>query len=159
MEMTSGRRLAQIGVIAVCAAALAACGTSSRSYNVSGAPGGASAACSSLVTKAPQKLGGHERNDSDQKGTAVWGDGDVILRCGNISDVPESASCTSVKGVDWVVNAKKTHDGVKTVLSYGRSPAAEVTMSERIKDKDAVVSELSGIVSGLAKQKACTKRG
>jgi hypothetical protein len=159
MEMTSGRRLAQVGVIAVCAAALAACGTSSRSYNVSGAPGGASAGCSSLVSKAPQKLGGQERNNSDQKGTAVWGDGDVVLRCGNISDVPESASCTSVMGVDWVVNAKKTHDGVKTVLSYGRSPAAEVTVSERIKDKDAVIGEVSGIVSGLAKQKACAKQG
>ncbi|WP_256255747.1 DUF3515 family protein [Streptomyces sp. MUSC 14] len=157
--MTFGRRLAQVGAITVCAAALAACGTSSRSYNVSGAPGGDSAACSGLVGKAPQKLGGHERNDSGQKGVAVWGDGDVVLRCGNISDVPESASCTSVKGVDWVVNEKKTHDGVKTVLSYGRSPSAEVTMSERIKDKDAVIGEVSGIVSGLAKQKACTKQG
>ncbi|MGW1158829.1 DUF3515 family protein [Streptomyces sp. NPDC002513] len=159
MERASGRRLAQVGVIAVCAAALAACGTSTRSYNVSGAPGGASAACSSLVSKAPQKLGGHERNDSDQKGTAVWGDGDVVLRCGNISDVPESAPCTSVKGVDWVVNEKKTHNGAKTVLLYGRSPAAEVTVSERIKDKDAVIGEVSGIASGLAKQKACAKRG
>ncbi|MFF1767053.1 hypothetical protein [Streptomyces sp. NPDC058249] len=65
----------------------------------------------------------------------------------------------SVKGVDWVVNEKKTHQGVKTVLSYGRSPAAEITMSERIKDKDTVVGELSGIVSGLAKQKACAKQG
>ncbi|MDV7215635.1 DUF3515 family protein [Streptomyces prunicolor] len=157
--MTSVRRLAQIGVITVCAAALAACGTSSRSYNVSGAPGGNSAGCSGLVSKAPQKLAGHGRTDSDQKGTAVWGDGDVILRCGNISDVPESAACTSVKGVDWVVNDKKTHGGVKTVLSYGRSPAAEVTMSERIKDKDAVIGEMSGIVSGLAKQKACAKQG
>jgi hypothetical protein len=159
MGMTSVRRLAQIGVITVCAAALAACGTSSRSYNVSGAPGGNSAGCSGLVSKAPQKLAGHGRTDSDQKGTAVWGDGDVILRCGNISDVPESAACTSVKGVDWVVNDKKTHGGVKTVLSYGRSPAAEVTMSERIKDKDAVIGEMSGIVSGLAKQKACVKQG
>ncbi|WP_019055091.1 DUF3515 family protein [Streptomyces prunicolor] len=159
MGMTSVRRLAQIGVITVCAAALAACGTSSRSYNVSGAPGGNSAGCSGLVSKAPQKLAGHGRTDSDQKGTAVWGDGDVILRCGNISDVPESAACTSVKGVGWVVNDKKTHGGVKTVLSYGRSPAAEVTMSERIKDKDAVIGEMSGIVSGLAKQKACAKQG
>ncbi|WUL62542.1 DUF3515 domain-containing protein [Streptomyces sp. NBC_00344] len=157
--MSSGRRLAKAGVIAVCAAALAACGTSSRSYNVSGAPGGATAGCSSLVSKAPQKLGGHERNDSGQEGTAVWGDGDVVLRCGNISDVPESAPCTSVKGVDWVVNAKKTHDGVKTVLSYGRSPAAEVTVSERVKDKDAVIGEMSGIVAGLAKQKECAVRG
>jgi len=159
MGTTSVRHLLQAGVITVCAAALAACGTSSRSYNVSGAPGGDSAGCSGLVSRAPQKLGGHERNDSDQKGTAVWGDGDVILRCGNISDVPESAACTSVKGVDWVVNAKKTHDGTKTVLSYGRSPAAEVTMSERIKDKDAVIGAMSGIVSGLAQQKACTKQG
>ncbi|MGW2961310.1 DUF3515 domain-containing protein [Streptomyces sp. NPDC001220] len=158
MEMTSARRLAQAGVIALCAAALAACGASSRSYNVSGAPGGDSAACSSLVGKAPQKLGGYERSDSDQKGTAVWGDGDVVLRCGNISDVPESASCTSVKGVDWVVNARKTHDGVKTVLSYGRSPAAEVTVSQQIKDQDAVIGKVSGIVSGLAKQKTCAKR-
>ncbi|MGW7606406.1 hypothetical protein ACWGKW_03830 [Streptomyces sp. NPDC054766] len=72
---------------------------------------------------------------------------------------PESAPCTSVKGVDRVVNAKKTHDGVKTVLSYGRSPAAESTMSERIRDKGAVIGEVSGIVSGLAEQKACAKRG
>jgi hypothetical protein len=57
------------------------------------------------------------------------------------------------------VNEKKTHDGVKTVLSYGRSPAAEVTMSERIKDKNAVIGEVSGIVSGLTKQKACAKQG
>ncbi|MGW2565697.1 DUF3515 family protein [Streptomyces sp. NPDC001537] len=157
--MTFGRRIAQSGVIALCAAALAACGTSARSYNVSGAPAGDSAACAGLVGKAPQKMGGYERNNSDPKGTAVWGDGDVVLRCGKISDVPESASCTSVKGVDWVVNDKKTHDGVKTVLSYGRSPSAEVTMSERIKDKDAVISDVSGIVSGLTKQKACAKQG
>lgn len=159
MEMTFGRRLAQVSAIAVCAAALAACGTSSRSYNVSAAPEGDSAACSGLVGKAPQKMGGYERNDSDQRGTAVWGDGDVVLRCGKISDVPESASCTSVKGVDWVVNEKKTHDGVKTVLSYGRSPSVEVAMSERIKGKDAVISDVSGIVSGLTKQKACAKQG
>jgi hypothetical protein len=111
------------------------------------------------VSEAPQKLAGHERTDSDQKGTAVWGDGDVILRCGNISDVPSSAACTSLKGVDWVVNDKKTHGGVKTVLSYGRSPAAEVTLSERIKDKDAVIGAMSAIVSGLTKQKACAEQG
>jgi len=158
MKMALGRRLAQAGVIAVCAAALAACGTS-PSYNVAAAPGGDGAACSRLVDKAPQKLGGHERNDADVKGTAVWGDGDVVLRCGNISNVPESAPCSSVEGVDWVVNEKKTHDGLKTVLSYGRSPAAEVALSKRLKNKDAVIGELSGIVAGLAKQKACAKQG
>lgn len=89
----------------------------------------------------------------------MWGDGDVILRCGNISDVPESAPCTSVDGVDWVVNEKKSQDGKKTVLSYGRAPTAEIAVSERVKDKDAVVRELSAAVSGLAKQKACTERG
>ncbi|MFF8591152.1 DUF3515 domain-containing protein [Streptomyces sp. NPDC015220] len=159
MRKIFGRRLGRAGVIGVCAAALAACGTASRDYNVSAAPGGDSAACSGLVGKAPKKLGGHDRNDSDQKGTAVWGDGDVVLRCGNISNVPESAPCTSVKGVDWVVNEKQTHDGVKTVLSYGRSPAAEVTVSERVKDKDAVIGEVSGIVSELAKRKTCKKPG
>ncbi|MFJ3708058.1 DUF3515 domain-containing protein [Streptomyces sp. NBC_01387] len=159
MKTTPVRRLTQAGVITVCVAALAACGTSSRSYNVSGAPGGDSAACSRLMDKAPQRVGGHGREDSGPKGTAVWGDGDVILRCGNISDVPESAPCTSVDGVDWVVNEKKSQDGKKTVLSYGRAPTAEIAVSERVKDKDAVVRELSAAVSGLAKQKACTERG
>ncbi|MCX4547369.1 DUF3515 domain-containing protein [Streptomyces sp. NBC_01267] len=159
MKTTPVRRLTQAGVITVCVAALAACGTSSRSYNVSGAPGGDSAACSRLMDKAPQRVGGHGREDSGPKGTAVWGDGDVILRCGNISDVPESAPCTSVDGVDWVVNEKKSQDGKKTVLSYGSAPTAEIAVSERVKDKDAVVRELSAAVSGLAKQKACTERG
>ncbi|MFD0026042.1 DUF3515 domain-containing protein [Streptomyces sp. NPDC058382] len=162
MKTIPVRRLAQAGVITVCAVtALAACGSSSRSYNVSGAPGGDSATCTRLVDKAPQKAGGHGREDSDPKGTAVWGDGDVILRCGNISDVPESAPCTSVKGVDWVVNEKKSRDGMKTVLSYGRAPAAEIAVSERVKDKDTVIRELSTAVSALTKQKACAdaKRG
>ncbi|MFS4108096.1 DUF3515 family protein [Streptomyces sp. PD-S100-1] len=158
MKTTSARRLAQAGVIAVSAAALAACGTSSHSYNVSGAPGGDGAACSRLVDAVPQKVAGHGREDSGPKGTAVWGDGDVILRCGNISDVPESAPCTSVDGVDWVVNEKKSKDGTKTVLSYGRAPAAEIAVAQRVKDKDAVVRALSPAVSRLAKQKACAKR-
>lgn len=57
MKTTPVRRLTQAGVITVCVAALAACGTSSRSYNVSGAPGGDSAACSRLMDKAPQRVG------------------------------------------------------------------------------------------------------
>ncbi|MEW2134191.1 hypothetical protein [Streptomyces sp. NPDC005435] len=48
------------------------------------------------------------------------------------------------------MNAANTHDGVKTVLTQGRSPAAELTLSERIKDKDAVIAEMSGPVSGLS---------
>ncbi|MEW2134190.1 DUF3515 family protein [Streptomyces sp. NPDC005435] len=91
MKPTSGRRLLQAGVIAVCAATLTACGMPSRSYNVTAVPGGENAACTTLVNKSPRKLGGRERTDSDIKGTAVWGDGDVVLRCGNISNVPESA--------------------------------------------------------------------
>ncbi|MFD8912556.1 DUF3515 family protein [Streptomyces sp. NPDC059575] len=158
MKTTSGRRLAQAGAIAVCAATLAACGMTSRSYNVSAVPGGESAACTTLVNKSPRKLGGRERTDSDVKGTAVWGEGDVILRCGKISNVPESAPCSSVNGVDWVVNAANTHDGTKTVLTYGRTPAAEITLSERIKNKDAVIGEMSGIVAGLPEQKTCLRR-
>ncbi|MEU4154142.1 DUF3515 family protein [Streptomyces sp. NPDC026659] len=159
MKTTSGRRPARSGAIAVCAATLAACGMTSRSYSVSAVPGGESAACTTVVNNSPHELGGRERTESDVKGTAVWGDGDVILRCGRISNVPEPAPCSSVNGVDWVVNAANTHDGTKTVLTYGRTPAAEITLSERIKNKDAVIGEMSGIVAGLPEQKTCARRG
>ncbi|MGW4495846.1 DUF3515 family protein [Streptomyces sp. NPDC004376] len=159
MTSTSGRRLAHAAVIATCTVALTACEMSSRSYNVTAVPGGESAACTILVHKSPQHLGGRDRTDADIKGTAVWGQGDVILRCGNISNVPKSAPCSSVNGVDWVANTANTHDGTKTVLTYGRSPAAELTLSERVNDKDAVISKVSGLVSGLPEQRTCTRRG
>ncbi|WP_067136361.1 DUF3515 family protein [Microtetraspora malaysiensis] len=154
MMMTSVRHLAQATVIAASVLVLTACGTSPRSYNVSGVPGGDSAACASVTGKAPQKLAGHGRNDADQKGTAVWGDGDVILRCGNIAEPTAMKTCFASGGVPWLVNEDKTKDGVKTVVSYGYNPTVDITVSERVSDKDAVVRVLAPLVKGLARDKS-----
>ncbi|MDF3301021.1 DUF3515 family protein [Streptomyces tropicalis] len=156
MMMTSARRLAQAAVVAAAALGLAACGTSSRSYNVSGAPGGDAPACTSVTKKAPQKVAGHDRTDSDQKGTAVWGDGDVILRCGNISEPSAKKSCFTAGGVPWLVNEEKTKGKVKTVVSYGYSPAVDITVSERVSDKDAVLRRLAPALGGLSHDKGRT---
>ncbi|MBB1245342.1 DUF3515 domain-containing protein [Streptomyces durbertensis] len=159
MKTVTTRRLVRAGVLAVCATALTACAISTDSYNVSAAPGGESSQCADLVGSAPERLAGHEREDTNQKGTAVWGSGHVVLRCGNISNVPDSAPCSSVNGVDWVVNEERSRDGERTVLTYGREPAAEIRVAKRVGDQDAVIGELSGIVSEvLTRQKSCEKR-
>ncbi|WP_084693235.1 DUF3515 family protein [Actinomadura atramentaria] len=143
---------ARTALLAVC---LTACGTTSHSYNVSAAPGGETPACTTLITKTPTKLAGRTRKTSGPEGTAVWGDGDVILRCGDISNVPPSAPCSTMNGVAWIVNEHKSEHGDRTLLSYARTPAVEITLSNRLKNQSAILRYLSTTMPALPEPPKC----
>ncbi|MEU3333971.1 DUF3515 family protein [Streptomyces sp. NPDC006668] len=115
---------------------------------------GDSAACRRVVDGYPSGLAGLERADVGVPGAAVWGDGAVTARCGLEPPAATIDACVNVDDVDWVWRPK-AHDGRKVLVTYGRDPAVEIEISDRVTAVDDVLVELSGAVRPLAPHARC----
>lgn len=115
---------------------------------------GDSAACRRVVEGYPSGLAGLRRADVGVAGAAVWGDGAVTARCGLEPPAATTDACVNVDGVDWVWRPKP-HDGHKVLVTYGRDPAVEIEISDRVTAVDDVLVELSGAVRPLARHGRC----
>ncbi|MDX3224693.1 DUF3515 domain-containing protein [Streptomyces sp. ME19-01-6] len=156
-------RLSRKGRIAVgvAAAGLVVAGVvvvrvvSSPAFGVEAAPRGDAPECGRIAKEFPSRLDGRERADGGAAGVAVWGDRAVVLRCGMSPPLPTADPCVEVNGVDWVVEEAKSRDGEKVVITYGRDPAVEVSISDRVAGIDGVLVELSKVVKPIRQQREC----
>ncbi|MEU6192824.1 DUF3515 family protein [Streptomyces sp. NPDC047061] len=104
--------------------------------------------CGRLADRYPDRLGGAVRDRVSYAGLAAWGHGTVELRCGVNPPAPTTDACVSVDGVDWVWR-KTAADGRRKLVTYGRSPAVEVSVAGSVTGIDAVLVDLSHLVAPI----------
>ncbi|MEU5533906.1 DUF3515 family protein [Streptomyces sp. NPDC020362] len=113
-------------------------------------------ACTSLAGRWPGRLDGHRRERVGVTGAEAWGGGAVTARCGVTSPGPSADPCVNVNGVDWLIEqARSRRAGRKVLVSYGRSPAVEVTVSPGVRAVDTVLLDLSKAVAPMAQRSHC----
>ncbi|MER5600041.1 DUF3515 family protein [Streptomyces sp. NPDC002265] len=111
--------------------------------------------CARIARDYPAELGGQRRSDPGVVGVTVWGGGAVVLRCGLRPPQPTVDRCLSVDGVDWVLEDAKFHDGRKVLITYGRDPAVEITLTDGTAETDTALLELSKAVKPLPQGARC----
>ena len=112
-------------------------------------------ACARLADRYPDRLGGADRDRVSFAGLAVWGHGEVELRCGVDPPGPTTDACVSVDGVDWVWRERAGDGARKDLVTFGRSPAVEVSVANSVTALDTVLLDLSHLVRPIAADGKC----
>lgn len=137
------RRLALAAALSVAALALAGC--RGPSVPMEPAPLAAAPECADVTVRLPHTLAGLELRGTNAQATGAWGTpASVLLHCGVPTPGPTTDACVSVNDIDWVQDDSRADEGVYAFTTYGRSPAAKVTI-----DASTGVSGLD-VLSGLA---------
>lgn len=127
----------------------------SPTYGVRAAAGAGAPECTRIAKDYPDRLGGQERDRTDLPGVGVWGSGAVVLRCGLTPPRPTTDACVNVDDVDWVLREARSREGRKLLITYGRHPAVEATISDQGTDIDTLLVELSEIVKPMRQYEHC----
>lgn len=87
--------------------------------------------CRRVLAQLPDELLGKERDSVKGSGSASWGDGTVVLRCGVEPLAPTINTCMNVNGTDWVLDEERAKRGGPRVLTtYGRVPSVELAFNK-----------------------------
>ncbi|MFF2998901.1 DUF3515 family protein [Streptomyces sp. NPDC057950] len=111
--------------------------------------------CARIAGNYPSSLAGNERDRVSYEGLAAWGRGAVELRCGLYPPAPTTDMCVTVDGVDWVLEEAQSRDGRKYLVTYGRRPAVEVSISDDVPETDVVLVEMSRLVAPVKQNARC----
>ncbi|WP_432037425.1 DUF3515 domain-containing protein [Streptomyces cucumeris] len=114
-----------------------------------------SRACAGLADGYPDTVAGKDRDRVDVPGAASWGDGAVVWRCGLTPIPPTVDPCVTVNGVDWVLREAESTGGRKSLITYGRTPAVEVTIRDDTTAIDAALVDISRMATPLRKYTKC----
>ncbi|WP_251069290.1 DUF3515 family protein [Streptomyces sp. ISL-96] len=128
---------------------------SSPGYGFESAPRAERPECEKAASRYPDRLAGQRLTFTGRPGVAVWGDDAIVLRCGLTPPAPTVDPCANVNGVDWVFLEDRSKDGKKVVLTYGRTPAVEAVVSDKVAAMDAVLVDLSKLVEPIKKYTRC----
>ncbi|MFT4229380.1 MAG: DUF3515 family protein [Microbacterium sp.] len=155
--MPPSRRILVALVVAASAAALASCSTT---VSVQPAPDANDPLCAEVSVRLPATVDGMPRRFTDAQATGAWGDPTrVILACGVAAPGPSTLECTTIDGVDWLIDASDDPDYRFT--TYGRTPAVEVYLEyDPTKTSSGnVLRELSAAVAQLPVDAQCLPHG
>lgn len=136
-------------------AALVAHELDSPAFGVQPAPEADAPACARIAKDYPSGLSGQRRATVSLPGVAVWGDGAVTLRCGLHPPEATVEACINVDDVDWVWRDATSRGGSKVLVTYGRDPAVEVRISDRVGAIDEVLVGLSRAVKPIVQKSKC----
>ena len=114
--------------------------------------------CAEVSVRLPDTLDGKERRQTDAQATGAWGDpAAVLLTCGLEPPGPTTLPCSTVDGVDWII--EDLGDFRFRVTTFGRTPAVELYLDTNVDTgvSSAVVLEsLASAVGRLPTDGACT---
>ena len=132
---------------AVVAGVLVAREVSSPALGIRPAARAGDPACTRITDRYPARIVGESRDPVSVTGVASWGNGGVVLRCG-LEPPPETDDpCVEVDGVDWVFRENtSTGSGYRVLVTYGRDPAVQAFVDDRITAVDGVLVHLSDLV-------------
>ena len=104
-------------------------------------------ACARIADRYPDRIAGESRDPVSVTGVASWGNGGVVLRCGLEPPAETADPCVEVDGVDWVFREDgSTGSGYRVLVTYGRSPAVQAFVDDRVAAIDGVLVDLSDVV-------------
>ncbi|WP_293697554.1 DUF3515 domain-containing protein [uncultured Agrococcus sp.] len=125
------RRVLTLSAVGIgLATLLTACGPAGT-VSVDPAENAIDPACASVVLNLPEEMGTGEeplpKRQTSSQGTGAWGSpAAVVMRCGVPEPGPTTDTCMPVDDVDWI--NVHTEGDTYTFVTYGRSPAVEVTI-------------------------------
>lgn len=103
--------------------------------------------CARIAGRYPARIVGESRDPVSVSGVASWGDGGVVLRCGLEPPSATDDPCVEVDGVDWVFREDRSAgSGYRVLITYGRDPAVQAFVDDRITAVDGVLVDLSDVV-------------
>ncbi|UUU37082.1 DUF3515 domain-containing protein [Streptomyces sp. CA-210063] len=150
MRRPSRRGQVAIGVgaaAAVVAGVLVAREVSSPALDVRPAARAGDPACTGIAGRYPARIVGESRDPVSVTGVASWGNGGVVLRCGLEPPAETGDPCVEVDGVDWVFREDRSAgSGYRILITYGRDPAVQAFVDDRITAIDGVLVDLSDVV-------------
>jgi hypothetical protein len=112
--------------------------------------------CAEIIVRLPKSIVDQPLRETNAQATGAWGNPtSVLLRCGVAQPAP-SASCSTVNGIDWVVDVSGSPRYVYT--TWGRSPATQVVVDTKLTQGSGaiILDALSNAVGSIAQTKACT---
>lgn len=151
------RRRQRLIPLALATLALAGC---AQPVRTTVAPNATEVACSTVLVNLPESLGDRERREVTAQSTAAWSSGAddksdaVVLRCGVDPPGPTTDPCTTVGGVDWMVDEQPGQIRYRT---YGRVPAVELLVPvDNQVGVDVMLASVSHAVEGLEAIRECS---
>ncbi|QNE47440.1 DUF3515 family protein [Glaciihabitans sp. INWT7] len=114
--------------------------------------------CAEIIVRLPQSVVDQPIRETNAQATSAWGNPtSVLLRCGVAQPAP-SASCSTVNGVDWVVDVSGSPRYVYT--TWGRSPATQVVVDTKLtQGQEAIIlDDLGNAVGSIPQTKQCTRK-
>jgi hypothetical protein len=111
--------------------------------------------CAAVTVQLPDEVAGQKQDHTNAQATGAWGDPvKVQLRCGVTPLGPTTKPCVTVASgrdsVDWVLT-NNPDDKVLTYVTFGRTPAIEVTIKHGaggVSDAN-VLPDLAQAVAGI----------
>ena len=105
-----------------------------------------SADCASVVVRLPDTVGGLGRHETNAQGTGAWGSpSGALLFCGVKVPGPSTLLCYRVNGIDWLFDPKG--DPNMSYTTFGRDPAVQVIVNDKVASPGNVLNDLSDAVS------------
>ena len=152
--MPRPRRSLALALVAIAAAAplLAGC---SGTVTLEPAANANDPLCADVIVRLPATVDGQQRRWTDAQATGAWGDPSaVLLTCGLESPGPSTLRCITVGGIDWLVDESESPR--YRLTTYGRTPAVQLYVDNKVVSPNNVLSDLRLAVSQLPETAQCT---
>ncbi len=146
------RSVATIALLLTGAAALSGC---SSTVALEAAESADDPRCAEVMVRLPQAIGDQERRWTDAQATAAWGDPTAVqLSCGVTPPGPTELQCTTVAGVDWIIDESRAP--VFRVTTYGRVPAVELIIDNEVVSSNEPLDAVSRLIAPrFATERSC----
>jgi len=111
-------------------------------------------ACAKVIVRLPQDTDGLAKRSTNSQSTAAFGTPvAVTLRCGLKPVMVSALPCLSAGGVDWLVD--ESNKPKYTFISFGRTPATEITVDSTRASGATVLEDLGQAVQFTPVSKKC----
>ena len=117
-----GRAIFALASIGALSLSLTAC---TSTVSLQAAPASNDPGCAAITVRLPDNVDGNAQRPTDAQSTSAWGSPTrVILRCGLPEVKASTLICTTIGGVDWLVDPSQAPS--YRFITFGRNPATEI---------------------------------
>lgn len=134
------------------ALSLSAC---TSTVSLQAAPASNDPGCAAISVRLPSDVDGNVQRPTDAQATSAWGNPTrIILRCGLPEVKASTLICTTIGGVDWLVDPSQAPS--YRFITFGRNPATEVIVDYKHASGVSTIDALSqAVAAGPAADVRC----